>query len=153
MKKGKFKILLFLIIFLIGGLVGFLIGAGYSGWMIKSYLVDSNASWLSQHITRLAMLRNGNMDGCIASIEKTLDNCVLQITWANKDRRGRIDPNSLPLGHLRALQAVRVYVDAGYDVSFSDDSVEMLSLVKPLEGEGKYCSPDLRSLQERASER
>jgi len=149
MKKSKLKILLFSIVFLVGGLVGFLVGAGYSGSIMKSYLIDANASLLTQHVLRLAMLRNGNIDGCITSIEQTLDNCVLQLGWARRGMGSRIYLNQLPLNRLRALQAARVYIDAGYDVPFSNDSAKILSLVEPLQIE--YCSPDLRSLQERAS--
>jgi hypothetical protein len=148
MKKGRLKIL---IVFLVGGLIGYIVGAGYSGWWMKSYFIDYNSSYLTQQVLRLAMLQNDNIDGCIASIEQTLDNCVLQIGWANRGRGGRIDPNNMPLGHLRALQAARAYTDAGYDVPFSDDSAKILSQVEPFQKE--YCSPDLRSLQERASQR
>jgi hypothetical protein len=82
-----------------------------------------------------------------ASIEQTPDNCVLKTGWANSGRGGRIDPNHSPMGHLRALQTARVYIDADYDVPFSHDSAKVLSLAEPLQKE--YCSPDLRSLQER----
>jgi hypothetical protein len=149
MKKERRKTAWFLAAFLIGGLVGFLVGAGYSGSMMKSYLLQSNAGWLSTHVNRLAMLHNNNIDGCITSIERDLDNCVLQIAGAAKDRRRRFDTNRLPVGQLRALRVAKVYVDAGFEAPFSDDSIEMLSLVKPLDG--KYCSPDLQFLQEQAS--
>lgn len=149
MKKERRKIAWLLAVFLIWGLIGFLTGAGYSGSMMKSYILQSNAGWLSIHINRLAMLRNGNIDGCVTSIERDLDNCVLQIAGAAKDRRSRFDTRRLPLGHLRALQVARIYVDAGFEAPFSDDSIEMLLLVEPLEG--KYCSPDLQFLQEQAS--
>jgi hypothetical protein len=118
---------------------------------MKSYMMDYNSSYLTQQVLSLAMLQNDNVDGCRASIEQTLENCVRQIGWVNMGRGGRIDPNNMPLGHLRALQAARLYTDAGYDVPFSDDSVKILSQVQPLQKE--YCSPDLLSLQERASQR
>jgi len=148
MKKNRLEMAWPLAAFFIGGLLGLLAGAGYSGSMMKSYILQSNAGWLSTHINRLAMLRNGNIDGCITSIERDLDNCVLQIAGAAKDRRGRLDTSRLPSGHLRALQVARVYVDAGFN-PFSDDSTKMLSLIEPLDG--KSCSPDLQSLQEQAS--
>lgn len=151
MKKERLQVVRFLAVFLIGGLIGFVTGAGYSGSMMKSYILQSNAGWLSTHINRLAMLRNNNIDNCITSIERSLDNCVLQIAGAAKDRHGRLDTSRLPLGHLRALQVARVYVDAGFETPFSEESTKMLSLIEPLEG--KYCSQDLQALQEQASQR
>lgn len=150
MEKKKLNILRLLVVFLIGGLTGFLAGAGYSGSMMKSYILDSDASWLNQHVLRLAMLRNGNVDACIESIEETLDNSILQIGGANRDKHGQIDPSRLPRGHLAALQTVRVYTDAGYSIPLSDDSVEIVSGIQPLDGE--FCSPDLRALQKQASD-
>ena len=149
MRKNRLKMIWFLAVFLAGGLIGFLAGAGYSGSMMKSYLLNSNASWLSTHISRLAMLRNNNIDGCIMSIEGSLDNCVLQIAGAVKDRHGQFDIERLPLGHLRALQVARVYVDAGFESPFSQDSAKVLSLIEP--PDGKYCSQDLQLLQEQVS--
>jgi hypothetical protein len=150
MKKNRLEIAWPLAAFFLGGLFGLLVGAGYSGSMTKSYILDNNAGWLSLHINRLAMLRNKNIDGCIRSIERDLDNCVLQIAGATKNRHGQFDFSRLPETHLRALQVAGVYFDAGFEAPFSEESVEMLSLIDPLEK--KYCPQDLQSLQEQASQ-
>jgi hypothetical protein len=150
MKKNRLKMIWFLAFFLVGGVIGFITGAGYSGSIMKSYMQDSNASWLSTHIHRLAMLRNNNIDGCIASIERDIDNCVLQITGgADRNRRVQVDVERLPEFHLRALQVARVYFDAGFESSFSQDSAKVLSLIEPRNE--RYCSEDLQFLQEQAS--
>ena len=131
--------------FLLVGGIGFLIGAGYSGAMMKSYLIDSNASWLSQHITRLAMLRAGDTTQAVADVENTLDNCIIQLAWASQHRKDGFHPEKLPSHHMRALQAARVYADAGYRNAFSERSLEILDEVPPLEA--RFCHPALRALQ------
>jgi len=82
----------------------FLSGAGYSGLYIKNYMLNANASWLSQHINRLAMIRTGRLDEAAGDIEKTLDNSIIQLSWAGLDKKGDFHSGRLPEAHLRALQ-------------------------------------------------
>ena len=132
----------------IGCGIGFLVGAGRSGIMIKNYLLDSNASWLSQHIVRLAMIRTGHADDSAANIEKSLDNSIKQLSWSGLDKSGGFHAERLPGMHLRALQVAKIYADAGYRNAFSEDSLRILDKVEPLEG--RACAPALRELQEQA---
>jgi len=112
---------------LFGGLlVGFFLGAGYSGYQFKSFLIDSNEFWLHQNVGYLVRLRNNDVDGCIKSMELGLNNAVRQIAWEAKDRQGQIDPDRLsPLG-LRALQSARSYIDAGFESPFSPEAKQDL---------------------------
>ena len=125
----------------------FLSGAGYSGLYIKNYMLNANASWLSQHINRLAMIRTGRLDEAAGDIEKTLDNSIIQLSWAGLDRNGDFHGGRLPEAHLRALQIARVYADAGYRNVFSEESLRILDKVELADVE-KYSSA-IRELQER----
>lgn len=131
----------------IGSGTGFLFGAGYSGSLIKNYMLNANASWLAQHINRLAMIRTGRVEDSAADIEKSLDNSIIQLSWAGLDRNGEFHAERLPDGHLRALQTARIYADAGYRDAFSEESLRILDKVEP--PDGKACSPAIRELQER----
>jgi len=130
----------------IGGFC-FLLGAGYSGLYFKNYIMDANASWLNQHINRLAMIRTGRADEAAGDIEKTLDNSIIQLSWAGLDRNGDFHGGRLPEAHLRALQIARVYADAGYRNVFSEESLRILDKVELADVE-KYSSA-IRELQER----
>jgi len=110
--------------------------------------MDANASWLSQHINRLAMIRTGWADEAAGDIEKTLDNSIIQLSWAGLDRNGEFHAERLPEMHLRALQTARVYADAGYRDVFSEESLGILDKVKA--DDGKTYSPAMRDLQEQA---
>jgi hypothetical protein len=133
----------------VGGGIGYLTGAARSGVMMTDYLLDSNSSWLSQHIARLAMIRTGHADDSAADIEKSLDNSIEQLSWSGLDKSGGFHPKQLPEMHLRALQIAKVYADAGYREAFSKDSLHILDQVQPIEE--KYCLAALRELQEQAS--
>ena len=128
----------------------FLLGAGYSGLYLKNYIMDANAGWLSQHINRLAMIRTGRADEAAGDIEKTLDNSIIQLSWAGLDKNGEFHGERLPEAHLRALQMARVYADAGYHDAFSEESLRILDIVELVDVE-KY-SPAIRKLQERTLE-
>ena len=130
-----------------GIVFGFLFGAGYCGYQMKSYMLDANASWLTQHINRLAMIRTGRADDSAADIEKTLDNSIIQLSWAGLDGKGEFHAERLPYGHLRALQFARIYADAGYRDAFSEESLHILDKVEP--ADGKARSRALSELQER----
>jgi len=126
------------------------LGAGYSGLYVKNYMLDANASWLSQHINRLAMIRTGRLDEAAADIEKTLDNSIIQLSWAGLDRNGEFHAERLPNGHLGALKMARIYADAGYRDAFSEESLRILDKVEP--PDRKSCSAAIRKLQERTLE-
>ncbi len=128
----------------------FLLGAGYSGLYLKNYIMDANAGWLSQHINRLAMIRTGRAEEAAADIEKTLDNSIIQLSWAGLDGKGDFHAERLPEMHLRALQMARGYADAGYRDAFSEESLSILDKVELVDVE-KY-SPAIRELQERTRE-
>lgn len=128
----------------------FLVGAGYSGLYFKSYIMDTNAGWLNQHINRLAMIRMGWVDEAAGDIEKTLDNSIIQLSWAGLDRNGDFHGERLPETHLRALQIAKVYADAGYSNAFSEDSLRILDKVE-LANEETY-SQSIRELQKRTRE-
>ncbi len=133
----------------IGGFC-FLLGAGYSGLYLKDYILDANAGWLNQHINRLAMIRTGRVEEAAADIEKTLDNSIIQLSWAGLDRNGDFHGGRLPEAHLRALQIARVYADAGYRNVFSEESLGILDKVEP--PDRKSCPAAIRELQEQARE-
>ena len=133
----------------IGAGIGYLTGAARVGIMMKNYLLDSNSSWLSQNIVRLAMIRNGHADECAADIEMLLDNSVVQLSMDGLDMKGSFNPRRLPENHLRALQVAKFYADAGYRNAFSKGSLHILDQVEPIEG--KYCAAVLRELQEQSS--
>ena len=132
-----------------GMVVGYLLGAGYSGYLVKKYIMDGNAGWLSQHIHYLAMIRTGDANGAITNIEATLDNSIIQLASVGTDRQGHFHHDRIPFLHLLALQKARVYADAGHRQAFSNESITILDQVSP--PEGKFCSPALRSLQKQAS--
>lgn len=145
----RFAIILTAVLCLaVGGGVGFLIGAAYTGVQMKSYLLNSNAGWLSQHLRYLALIRTGHAGRAAADIEKTLDNSIVQLSWPGRDGQGTFHPEKLPHGHLSALRIARVYADAGYRDAFSAESLRVLDEVTP--PDGNFCSPPLRELQERA---
>ncbi len=146
----RVSILVVVIICVCVGGFCFLLGAGYSGLYFKNYIMDANASWLNQHINRLAMIRTGRADEAAGDIEKTLDNSIIQLSWAGLDRNGAFHGGRLPEAHLRALQIARVYADAGYRDVFSEESLRILDKVEFVDVE-KY-SPAIRELQERARE-
>jgi len=146
MSKRVSIIVIVIICAIIGGF-SFTLGAGYSGLYLKNYMLDANAVWLSQHINRLAMIRTGRVEETAADIEKTLDNSILQLSWAGLDRKGDFHSGRLPEAHLRALQMARVYADAGYRDAFSEESLGILDKVAP--PNRKSCSPAIRELQER----
>ncbi|MFB0552088.1 MAG: hypothetical protein ACETWQ_02135 [Phycisphaerae bacterium] len=133
----------------IGGFC-FLLGAGYSGLYFKNYIMDANASWLSQHINRLAMIRIEWVEEAASDIENTLDNSIIQLSWAGLDRKGEFHGGRLPEAHLRALQMARVYADAGYRDAFSEESLGILEKVEP--PDRKSCPAAIRELQERTRE-
>ena len=133
----------------IGCGIGYIVGAARSGILMKNYLLDSNASWLTQHIVRLAMIRTGQSDDAAADIEKYLDNSVEQLGWSGLDKSDRFHAERLPEMHLRALQVAKVYADAGYRNAFSKESLHILDQVEPVEV--KFCAAPLRELQEQAS--
>jgi len=128
----------------------FLLGAGYSGFHIKNYMLNTNASWLSQHINRLAMIRTGRVNDAASDIEKALDNSIIQLSWAGLDKNGEFHGERLPEGHLGSLKWARVYADAGYRDAFSKESLRILNKVEP--PDRKSCSPAIRELQERTLE-
>ena len=132
----------------IAGGIGYLAGAGRSGVMMKTYLLDSNSSWLTQHIVRLAMIRTGHPDDSAADIEKSLDNSIKQLSWSGLDKSGGFVARRLPEGHLRALQVAKIYADAGYRNAFSNDSLRILDNVEP--ADGNACAPALHELQEQS---
>ena len=109
--------------------------------------MDANAGWLNQHINRLAMIRTGRADDAAGDIEKTLDNSIIQLSWAGLDRNGEFHGERLPETHLRALQIAKVYADAGYSNAFSEDSLRILDKVELADGE--TYSQSIRELQER----
>ena len=147
----RFAIILTAVLCLaVGGGVGFLIGAAYTGVQMKSYLLDTNASWLDQHFHYLALIRMGHAERAAADIEKTLDNCIVQLSWPGRDGQGKFHPEKLSHRHLSALRVGRVYADAGYRDAFSTESLRVLDQVTP--PDGNYCSPALRELQGRAKE-
>ena len=133
----------------IGCGIGFLVGAARTGVMFKSALMDSNMSWLTQHIVRLAMIRTGHADDSAADMEKYLDNSIKQLSWPGLDKGDRFHAERLLKGHLRALQVAKFYADAGYRNAFSKGSLHILDQVEPIEG--KYCAAVLRELQEQSS--
>jgi len=112
--------------------------------------MDANAGWLNQHINRLAMIRTGRADEAAGDIEKTLDNSIIQLSWAGFDGNGDFHAERLPEMHLRALQMAWVYADAGYRDAFSEESLRILDKVELVDVE-KY-SPVIRELQERTRE-
>ena len=132
----------------IGGGIGYLAGAARSGVIMKTYLLDSNSSWLTKHIVRLALIRTGHPDDSAADIEKSLGSSIKQLSWSGLDKSGGFVAGRLPEGHLRALQLAKVYADAGYRNAFSKDSLRILDQVEAIEG--KYCAASLRELQEQA---
>ncbi len=132
-----------------GMVVGYLLGAGYSGSLMKKIIMGSNASWLSQHIHYLAMSRTGDANGAITNIEAMLDNSIIQLAMGATDRQGHFHHDRIPFLHLLALQKARVYADAGHRQAFSNESLTILDQVSPPEVE--FCSPALRALQEQAS--
>jgi len=117
---------------------------------VKNYIMDANAGWLSQHINRLAMIRTGRADEAAGDIEKTLDNSIIQLSWAGLDKNGEFHAERLPEGHLGALKRARVYADAGYRDAFSEESLRILDKVEP--PDRKSCSAVIRELQERTLE-
>ena len=133
----------------IGGGIGYLAGAARTGVMMKEALLDSNSSWLTQHIVRLAMIRTGHADDSAADMEKYLDNSIKQLSWPGLDKGDEFHAERLPEGHLRALQVAKFYADAGYRNAFSKNSLHILDQVEPIEG--KYCAAVLRELQEQPS--
>ena len=132
-----------------GMVVGYLLGAGYSGHLVKKYIMDGNAGLLSQHILHLAMIRTGDQNGAVTDIEAKLDNAIIQLAAGATDRQGHFHHDHIPYLHLLALQKARVYADAGHRQAFSNESLTILDQVSPPEGE--FCSPALRALQEQAS--
>ena len=142
------KVLLSACVFLAGGAVGFLVGAGYSGYQMQKYMISSNAVWLSTYIEHLALIRSGDSSGAIALIEQHLDNSLLQVAEAATDRQGRFHPDRIPRGHLLSLQTACLYADAGYRQAFSDESLAILDQVPRLDTKGGACAPGLRWLQE-----
>ncbi len=129
---------------------GFTLGAGCTGLYFKNYIMDTNAGWLNQHINRLAMIRTGRADEAAGDIEKTLDNSIIQLSWAGLDRNGDFHSGRLPKAHLRALQMARLYADAGYRDIFSEESLGILDKVAP--PDRKSCPAAIRELQERTQE-
>ncbi|HUW18717.1 MAG TPA: TlpA disulfide reductase family protein [Sedimentisphaerales bacterium] len=111
---------------------GFLLGcllAGYVGYRYKSYLTDIIASQLKQDVSLLIKLRNDDVDGGVGMIEMGLDNAVRQLVWQATDRQGRFDPGRLSPRRLRALQAARSYMDAGFKSPFSSEAKQYLSQI------------------------
>ena len=150
MSKNVSVLVVAIICTCIGIGIGFIFGAGYSGSQMKKYMFDANAIWLTQHINRLAMIRTGRVDDSTADIEKTLDNSIIQLSWAGLDGSGEFHAERLPDTHLRALQIARIYADAGYRGAFSEESLRILDKVKA--ADGKSCPTALRELQERTRE-
>jgi len=155
MSKGVSVLVVATICTFIGGSIGFLFGAGYSGYHMKNYLLDANAIWLAQHIGRLAMIRTGRVDDSAADIEKTLDNSIIQLSSVGLDRNGEFHAERLPDKYLRVLKIARFYADAGYRDVFSEESLRILDKVESADVI-KACSPAVREalceLQERARE-
>ncbi|KKM98408.1 hypothetical protein LCGC14_1158270 [marine sediment metagenome] len=149
MSKRLTVILKAILCLAVGGVVGYFIGAAKTGLWLRAYLMNSNASWLSQHIHYLAQIRTGRAQESAADIEKTLDNSIAQLSMAGRDYQGQFHPEKLPGGYLSALRAARVYADAGYRGAFSTASLRILDKVTP--PAGKYCSPALRELQKASS--
>jgi len=141
-----------LLCLLVGGVVGFAVGAGYAGSQMKSWMLDTNATWLTHQIHRLAMIRTGRTDECVANIERTLDNCIMQLGSDGFDRSGQFHPERIPESHYQALRVARVYADAGHEQAFSKESLRVLRAVDPPPAGAEYCSPALRELQRAASE-
>lgn len=146
----KWKKSVFVVCMVLAGmLVGYLLGAGYSGSLMKRIMMDNNASWLSQHTHYLALIRTGNANGAITQIEATLDNSIIQLAAVATDRQGHFHHDQIPFLHLLALQKARVYADAGHRQAFSNESLTVLDQVSP--PEGKFCSPALKAIQEQSS--
>ena len=146
----KWKKPVFVVCLVLAGMVvGYLLGAGYSGYLVKKYIMGGNAGLLSQHILYLAMIRTGDVNGAITDIEKTFDNSIIQLASGGMDRQGHFHHDRIPFLHLLALQKARVYADAGHRQAFSNESLTILDQVSPPQGE--FCHPALRALQEQAS--
>lgn len=58
------------------------------------------------------MSRTGRVDDSAAGIGKTLENSIVQLSWAGLDRNGEFHAERLPNTHLRDLQIARIYADA-----------------------------------------
>jgi len=145
MSKRMYIFVVVIICVCVGGFC-FLLGAGYSGLYFKNYIMDANAGWLNQHINRLAMIRTGRADEAAGDIEKTLDNSIIQLSWAGLDKNGEFHGERLPDGHLGALKMAKLYADAGYRNAFSEEALGILDKVEP--PDRKSFPAAIRELQE-----
>ncbi len=129
MRKRSAIILTGLVCLAVGSGIGTVIGAAWVGIIVNTFILNSNAGWLSTHIGYLTMMRGGRVAKTIADIERTLDNNIVQLSWAGLNASHELDPKKLPPLHLQALQLASQYARSGYADAFSPSSLRILDQV------------------------
>jgi len=149
MSKRLNTLIIVIICLCIGCVLGYLSGTADSGIMMKEYILDSNANLLTQCILCLAKLRTGRIDEAAVDMEKHLDNSIRQLSMSGYDKSGELHAERIPLNHLRALKAVKIYAAAGYRDIFAKDILFILDKIDPVIAV-KDSAPALQELHEQS---
>jgi hypothetical protein len=99
---------------------------------MKKYVLDSNANLLTQHILCLARLRTGRIDKAAVDMEQYLNTYIRQLSMSAYDKSGNLDTERIPLNHLHALRAAKIYAAAGYRDAFDEDTLFILDKIAPV---------------------
>jgi hypothetical protein len=132
MSKRLSTLIIVMICLCIGCALGYLSGTSDSDIAMKKYVLDSNANLLTQHILCLAKLRTGRIDEAAVDMEQHLNTYIRQLSMSVYDKSGNLDIERIPLNHLNALKAARIYAAAGYREAFDKDTLFILDKITPV---------------------
>jgi hypothetical protein len=151
MSKRLSTLIIVLICLCIGCVLGYTSGKADSDIVMKKYVLDSNANLLTQHILCLAKLRTNRIDEAAVDMEQHIDSYTRQLSMSAYDRSGDFHAERIPLNHLRALKAAKIYAAAGYRDAFAEDTLFMLDKIDPVIAV-KDRFPAMQELQKQSQE-
>ena len=132
MSKRLSTLIIVIICLCIGCALGYLSGVADSDIRMKRYVLDSDANLLTQRILCLAKLRTGRIEDAAVDIEEHLDDSIRQLSMSAYDKSGDLHTERIPLNHLRALKAAKIYAAAGYRDAFAKDTLFILDKIAPV---------------------
>ena len=132
MSKRLSTLIIVFICLCIGCALGYLSGIADSDIKLERYVLDSDANLLTQRILCLAKFRTGRIEEAAVDIEGHLDESIRQLSMSGYDKSGELHVEKIPLNHMHALKAAKIYADAGYRDAFAEDTLFVLDKIAPV---------------------